>query len=74
VSARTWNDVTVKPGADGNLKLASDKEDPTMWVPGVGHGFLPHDHANAAVARMMDRFAKHSMPSACEKVAQTSVQ
>ena len=36
-----------------------------MWVPGVGHGFVARDSANAAVGWMMDRFAGRPAPSDC---------
>ena len=36
-----------------------------MWVPGVGHGFVARDSADAAVAWMMDRFAGRPAPSDC---------
>jgi len=45
-----------------------------MWVPGVGHGFVARDSADAAVAWMMDRFAGAPAPSDCGKVAQAMVQ
>jgi len=38
-----------------------------MWVPGVGHGFIARDSADAAVAWMMDRFAGRPAPSDCGK-------
>jgi len=38
-----------------------------MWVPGIGHGFVAKDSANAAVAWMMDRFAGRPAPSDCGK-------
>ena len=38
-----------------------------MWVPGVGHGFVARDSADAAVAWMMDRFAGRPAPSDCGK-------
>jgi acetyl esterase/lipase len=43
-----------------------------MWVPGVGHGFVARDSADAAVAWMMDRFAGQAAPSDCGKVTQAS--
>jgi pimeloyl-ACP methyl ester carboxylesterase len=45
-----------------------------MWVPGVGHGFVARDSANAAVAWMMARFAEQPAPSDCGKMAQASAQ
>jgi hypothetical protein len=45
-----------------------------MWVPGVGHGFVARDSANAAVAWMMARFAEQPAPSDCGKMAQASTQ
>jgi hypothetical protein len=36
-----------------------------MWVPGVGHGLVARDSANAAVGWMMDRFAGRTAPSDC---------
>ena len=44
------------------------------WVPGVGHGFVARDSANAAVAWMMARFAGQPAPSDCGKVTQASAQ
>jgi acetyl esterase/lipase len=38
-----------------------------MWVPGVGHGLVAADSANAAVGWMMDRFAGQPAPSDCGK-------
>jgi acetyl esterase/lipase len=38
-----------------------------MWVPGVGHGVVARDSADAAVAWMMDRFAGRPAPSDCGK-------
>jgi hypothetical protein len=38
-----------------------------MWVPGVGHGFVARDSADAAVTWMMDRFAGRPAPSDCGK-------
>lgn len=38
-----------------------------MWVPGVGHGFVARDSADAAVAWMMDRFAGRPVPSDCSR-------
>ena len=38
-----------------------------MWVPGVGHGFVAKDSADAAVSWMMDRFAGRPAPSDCGK-------
>ena len=35
------------------------------WVPGVGHGFVAADSADAAVSWMMDRFAGVPAPSDC---------
>jgi pimeloyl-ACP methyl ester carboxylesterase len=45
-----------------------------MWVPGVGHGFVARDSANAAVAWMMARFAGQPAPSDCGKAVQASAQ
>jgi hypothetical protein len=45
-----------------------------MWVPGVGHGLVVRDGANAAVAWMMDRFAGRPAPSDCGKMTQASAQ
>jgi pimeloyl-ACP methyl ester carboxylesterase len=45
-----------------------------MWVPGVGHGFVARDSANAAVAWMMNRFAGQPAPSDCGKMSQASAQ
>ena len=45
-----------------------------MWVPGVGHGLVAADSANAAVTWMMDRFAGQPAPSDCGKAAQASAQ
>jgi pimeloyl-ACP methyl ester carboxylesterase len=45
-----------------------------MWVPGVGHGFVARDSANAAVAWMMDRLAGQPAPSDCGKMPQASAQ
>jgi predicted esterase len=45
-----------------------------MWVPGVGHGLVASDSANAAVAWMMARFAGQPAPSDCGKMAQASAQ
>jgi hypothetical protein len=36
-------------------------------VPGVGHGLVAADSANAAVSWMMDRFAGQPAPSDCGK-------
>jgi pimeloyl-ACP methyl ester carboxylesterase len=36
-----------------------------MWVPGVGHGLVARDSADAAVGWMMDRFAGRVAPSDC---------
>jgi pimeloyl-ACP methyl ester carboxylesterase len=38
-----------------------------MWVPGVGHGFVAKDSADAAVSWMMDRFAGRPVPNDCGK-------
>jgi pimeloyl-ACP methyl ester carboxylesterase len=38
-----------------------------MWVPGVGHGLVARDSANAAVGWMMDRFAGRAVPGDCGK-------
>ncbi|WP_426610593.1 alpha/beta fold hydrolase [Bradyrhizobium sp. McL0616] len=38
-----------------------------MWVPGVGHGLVARDSANAAVGWMMDRFAGQPVPNDCGK-------
>ena len=43
-----------------------------MWVPGVGHGFVARDSANAAVSWMMDRFAGRLAPSDCGKAVVTA--
>ena len=43
-----------------------------MWVPGVGHGFVAKDSADAAVAWMMDRFAGRPAPSDCGKSVATA--
>ena len=43
-----------------------------MWVPGVGHGFVAKDSANAVVAWMMDRFAGRPAPSDCGKAVTTA--
>ncbi|WP_045006627.1 MULTISPECIES: alpha/beta fold hydrolase [unclassified Bradyrhizobium] len=40
-----------------------------MSVPGVGHGFVARDSAEAAVSWMMDRFAGRPAPSDCGKPA-----
>jgi pimeloyl-ACP methyl ester carboxylesterase len=45
-----------------------------MWVPGVGHGLVARDSANAAVAWMMDRFAGRPAPSDCGRVTQALAQ
>jgi acetyl esterase/lipase len=45
-----------------------------MWVPGVGHGLVASDSANAAVSWMMDRFAGRPAPSDCGKAAATPVE
>jgi pimeloyl-ACP methyl ester carboxylesterase len=45
-----------------------------MWMPGVGHGFIARDSANAAVGWMMDRFAGLPAPTDCGKMAQASAQ
>ena len=37
------------------------------WVPGVGHGFVARDSADAAVGWMMDRFAGQPVPNDCGK-------
>jgi pimeloyl-ACP methyl ester carboxylesterase len=36
-----------------------------VWVPGVGHGFVAKDSADAAVTWIMDRFAGRPVPSDC---------
>jgi pimeloyl-ACP methyl ester carboxylesterase len=41
-----------------------------MWVPGVGHGLVARDSANAAVSWMMDRFAGRPAPSDCGNAAE----
>jgi acetyl esterase/lipase len=43
-----------------------------MRVPGVGHGFVARDSADAAVAWMMDRFAGRPAPSDCGKNVATA--
>jgi acetyl esterase/lipase len=43
-----------------------------MWVPGVGHGFVARDSADAAVAWMMDRFAGRPAPSDCGRRSQAA--
>jgi acetyl esterase/lipase len=43
-----------------------------MWVPGVGHGLVARDSANAAVGWMMDRFAGRAVPSDCGKAVATA--
>jgi pimeloyl-ACP methyl ester carboxylesterase len=45
-----------------------------MWVPGVGHGLVARDSADAAVAWMMDRFAGRPANSDCGKMTQALVQ
>jgi Secretory lipase len=45
-----------------------------MWMPGVSHGLIGHDSADAAVAWMMDRFAGRPAPSDCGKATQASTQ
>ena len=45
-----------------------------MWVPGVGHGFVARDSADAAVGWMMDRFAGAPAPSDCGKAMQAMAQ
>jgi pimeloyl-ACP methyl ester carboxylesterase len=45
-----------------------------MWVPGVGHGFVARDSADAAVAWMMDRFAGTPAPSDCGRAMQALAQ
>jgi alpha-beta hydrolase superfamily lysophospholipase len=43
------------------------------WLPGIGHGFVAADGADAAVGWMMDRFAGVPAPNDCGKtVADTS--
>lgn len=42
------------------------------WVPGVGHGFVARDSADAAVAWIMDRFAGRPAPSDCGKSVATT--
>jgi acetyl esterase/lipase len=37
------------------------------WVPGVGHGFVARDSADAAVDWMMARFAGRPVPNDCGK-------
>jgi pimeloyl-ACP methyl ester carboxylesterase len=44
-----------------------------MWVPGVGHGFVVRDSADAAVAWMMDRFAGKPAPSDCGRAVQAAM-
>ena len=44
------------------------------WVPGVGHGFVARDSADAAVAWMMDRFAGTPAPSDCGRAMQAMAQ
>lgn len=45
-----------------------------MWVPGVGHGFVARDSADAAVAWMMDRFTGRPAPSDCGRQSQAFAQ
>lgn len=45
-----------------------------MWVPGVGHGLVAHDSANAAVAWIMNRFAGEIASSDCGQAGQASAQ
>ena len=45
-----------------------------MWVPGVGHGLVAADSANAAVAWMMNRFAGQPAPSDCGQAGQALAQ
>jgi hypothetical protein len=45
-----------------------------MWGPGVGHGFVARDSANAAVAWLMDRFAGRPAGSDCGNSTQASAQ
>jgi acetyl esterase/lipase len=45
-----------------------------MWVPGVGHGFVARDSADAAVAWMMDRFTGRPAPSDCGRQPQAFAQ
>nr|QDF42057.1 alpha/beta fold hydrolase [Bradyrhizobium symbiodeficiens] len=45
-----------------------------MWVPGVGHGLVARDSADAAVAWMMDRFSGRPAPSDCGRQSQASAQ
>ena len=45
-----------------------------MWVPGVGHGFVARDSADAAVTWMMDRFAGKPAPSDCGSAQQALAQ
>jgi pimeloyl-ACP methyl ester carboxylesterase len=45
-----------------------------MWVPGVGHGLVAADSANAAVAWMMNRFASQPAPSDCGQAGQASAR
>jgi pimeloyl-ACP methyl ester carboxylesterase len=44
------------------------------WVPGVGHGFVARDSADAAVTWMMDRFAGTPAPSDCDRAMQALAQ
>jgi pimeloyl-ACP methyl ester carboxylesterase len=43
-----------------------------IWVPGVGHGLVARDSANAAVNWMMDRFAERLVPDDCGKLDPTT--
>jgi pimeloyl-ACP methyl ester carboxylesterase len=43
-----------------------------MWVPGVGHGLVARDSANAAVGWIMDRFEGRAAPSDCGKAVATA--
>jgi acetyl esterase/lipase len=45
-----------------------------MWVPGVGHGFVARDSADAAVAWMMNRFTGRPAPSDCGRQSQAFAQ
>lgn len=45
----------------------ADDKVAVMWVPGVGHGFVARDSADAAVDWMMDRFAGRPAPDDCGK-------
>jgi acetyl esterase/lipase len=43
------------------------------WVPGVGHGLVAADSADAAVGWMMDRFAGQPAPSDCGRTVADTV-